>query len=98
MMKIEGNYNNDIKVDLSNNQFSPSNSAQTVKNTQVEAANGVTLSTTAKKILANENNDRGFDAKKVNQLKSLIAAGKYQVSPEKIVTGMLDEIKAQGKH
>lgn len=49
MMKIEGNYNNDIKVDLNNNQFSPSNSAHTVKNTQAEATNGVTLSTTAKK-------------------------------------------------
>ncbi|MFT8726279.1 flagellar biosynthesis anti-sigma factor FlgM [Liquorilactobacillus nagelii] len=98
MMKIEGNYNNDIKVDLSNNQFSPSNSAHTVKNTQAETANGVTLSTTAKKILANENNDRGFDANKVNELKKLIANGKYQASPEKIVTGMFDEIKAQGKH
>ncbi|MCC7616629.1 MAG: flagellar biosynthesis anti-sigma factor FlgM [Liquorilactobacillus nagelii] len=97
MMKIEGNYNNDIKVDLNNNQFSPSNSAHTVKNTQAEATNGVTLSTTAKKILANEKNDRGFDVNKVNQLKSLIVDGKYRVSPEKIAGGMFDEIKAQRK-
>ncbi|MFT8727609.1 MAG: flagellar biosynthesis anti-sigma factor FlgM [Liquorilactobacillus ghanensis] len=97
MMKIEGNYNNEIKVDLSNNQFSPSNSAHASKDAGAEQANGVTLSATAKKILASEKNDRGFDINKVNKLKNLIATNNYQVSPEKIASGILDDIKAQGK-
>ncbi|MFT8406878.1 MAG: flagellar biosynthesis anti-sigma factor FlgM [Liquorilactobacillus sp.] len=96
-MKIEGNYSDNLKIDLTD-------SISQVKQSRVsysegptaQVSNNVTLSTTAKKILKNEKNDGGFDSQKVDSLKKLISSGKYQISAEKIADGVLGEIKIQG--
>lgn len=59
----------------------------------------IKLSTTAQHLVANAHNsetDGNVDVAKVEKIKEQLAAGTYQVSPEKIADKMFSEMKQAG--